>query len=192
MPSFDRPAHPESDISPWFRRFAHLLPPAGEVLDLAAGYGRHARWALSLGCRATAVDIDISGLEDLQGLPAAEVIAADLEQGAWPLADRRFDAVLISNYLHRPHFARLPDLLRNGGVLMFDTFGVGNEVYGRPRNPDFLLRPGELLDAFADRLQVVAYEQGLEYRPRPAVRQRICARRADGPAELAARPLDPD
>jgi SAM-dependent methyltransferase len=185
MPSFDRPAHPESDISPWFRRFAHLLPPAGDVLDLAAGYGRHTRWALALGCRAVAVDIDVSGLNDVTG---AEVIAADLEQGAWPLADRTFDAVLISNYLYRPHFARLPDMLRDGGVLMIDTFGAGNAEFGRPRNPDFLLEPGELLDVFSGRLQVVAYEYGIEHLPRPAVRQRICARLAGDPAQLLARP----
>ena len=192
MPSFDRPAQPESDISPWFRRFAHLMPVGGQVLDLAAGYGRHTRWALSLGCRVVAVDIDVAGIEDLAGQPAAEVIAADLEQAGWPLADRRFDAVLISNYLHRPHFARLPGLLNDGGTLLFDTFGAGNEALGRPRNPDFLLRPGELLEAFAGSLQVVAYEHGVEHSPRPAVRQRLCARRAPGPAELAKRGPGPE
>jgi len=184
MPSFDRPAQPESDISPWFRRFSQLMPPGGEVLDVAAGYGRHTRWALSLGCAVVAVDIDTGGLTDLAGRPGAEVLAADLEQDTWPLRDRRFDVILISNYLHRPHFRRMPGMLRDGGVLMVDTFAAGNQQYGRPRNPDFLLRPGELLDAFATSLEVVAYEHGIEYRPRPAVRQRICARLADGPAEL--------
>jgi len=191
MPSFDRPAHPESDVSPWFQRFSHLLAPGGEVLDLAAGYGRHARWALSLGCCAVAVDIDVAALDDLRNRPDAEVLAADLEQGDWPLGERRFDAVLISNYLHRPHFARLPGMLRAGGLLLIDTFGAGNQAFGRPRNPGFLLKPGELLSAFAGQLQVVAYEQGIEYLPRPAVRQRICARLADDPAELMPRPVGP-
>jgi SAM-dependent methyltransferase len=188
MPSFDRPAQPESGISSWFQRFAHLLSPRSAVLDLAAGYGRHTRWALSLGCRVVAVDIDVGGLEDLSDRPDAEIITADLEQGDWPLGDRRFDAVLISNYLHRPHFARIPGMLRDGGLLMIDTFGAGNQRYGRPRNPDFLLQPGELLDAWAGQLQVVAYEQGIEYWPRPAVRQRICAQAGAGPVALAPRP----
>lgn len=192
MPSFDRPAQAESDISTWFRRFAHLLRPGGQVLDLAAGYGRHTRWALSLGCHAVAVDIDTDGLGDLVDLADTEIIAADLEQGSWPLGDRRFDAVLISNYLHRPHFARLPGLLRAGGVLLVDTFGAGNETYGRPRNPDFLLRPGELLQAFAGSLQIIAYEHGVEYVPRPAVRQRLCAWRAEHPAELEIRQAGPE
>lgn len=188
MPSFDRPVHPESGVSPWFQRFAHLLAPGAEVLDLAAGYGRHSRWALSLGCRVVAVDIDIGELADLRNRGDAEVIAADLEQGDWPLPGRCFDAVLISNYLHRPHFARLPGMLRDRGLLMVDTFGAGNEAFGRPRNPDFLLQPGELLSVFAGRMQVIASEQGIEYLPRPAVRQRICALAQADPVELEPAP----
>ena len=186
MPSFDRPRQAETDISPWLRRFAHLLKPGGEVLDLAAGFGRHSRWLAARGYRVLSADIDISGIADLAESPAVEVLAADLETDDWPLAERRFDAVLVTNYLHRAHFPLLPGLLNEGGVLLFDTFSAGNEQLGRPRNPDFLLRPGELLDAFSGLLQVVAFEQGSEQKPRPAVRQRLCARRGEQVVALQA------
>ena len=85
----------------------------------------------------------------------------------------------MTNYLHRP---LLPGSLearsRRAGSLIYETFAVGNERFGRPSNPDFLLRPGELLDAFAG-LTVVAFEQGEVSRPRPAVIQRVAA--AAGP-----------
>lgn len=184
MRSFDRPARPESDVSPWLARFVHLIPAGGPVLDLACGHGRHARWLRARGWPVTAVDIDLTGVADLVADPQVELLEADLEAGHWPLADRRFAAVLVTNYLHRPHFRWLPDALAPGGVLLVDTFGRGNERLGRPRNPDFLLAPGELLGAFADRLQVVAYEYGAVDSPRPAVRQRLCAVRSAEPVPL--------
>ena len=187
MPSFDRPALPESEISPWVRRFAPLIAPAGRVLDVAAGHGRHTRWLLAQGFELVAADIDTSGLRDLAGTPGLEIVAADLETGDWPFAADHFDAILVTNYLHRPHFKWLPESLRPGGVLLFDTFAAGNEQFGRPRNPDFLLAPAELLGAFGDRLQVVAYECGRETHPRPAVRQRLCAAKTSNTQLLPAR-----
>lgn len=160
----------ESSPSPWIVRFAGLVPPGGPVLDLACGGGRHARFFLSRGNPVTVVDRDLSGVADLD---AAERIAADLEDGSpWPLAGRTFAGVVVTNYLHRPLFPRLIEALAPDGVLLYETFAQGQERYGRPRNPDFLLRPGELLAACAG-LQVVAYEHGLD--PGPAVRERICA-----------------
>jgi SAM-dependent methyltransferase len=178
--SFDRPADPAISPSPWVMRWAHLIRPGGAVLDVAAGHGRHARAFKDLGFRATAIDLDISGLADFQG----EVIAADLETGVWPLAGRSFDAIVVANYLHRPHFSHFIAALSPGGVLIFETFGKGNAAYGRPRNPDFLLSPGELLAAFSPPLEIVAYEHGAETQPRPAVRQRICAVKGAGPYSL--------
>ena len=179
-PSFDRPADPAILPSPWVMRWVHLIRPGGTVLDVAAGHGRHARALAAVGYRATAIDLDISGLGDFQG----EVLAADLETGVWPLAGRTFDAIVVANYLHRPHFPHLVAALNPGGVLIFETFGKGNEAYGRPRNPDFLLSPGELFAAFSPLLDVVAYEHGAERHPRPAVRQRICAVKGAGPHAL--------
>lgn len=170
MTSFDRPTDPDIPPSAWVMRWAALVRPGGTVLDVAAGHGRHTLALAALGLGVTAADIDVSALA---GAPA-EIVVADLEGGAWPFTGRRFDGIVVTNYLHRPHFPHLADALAPGGVLIFETFGQGNERLGRPRNPDFLLAPGELLRAF-EQLSVVAYEHGEEQAPRPAVRQRICA-----------------
>lgn len=161
--------------SRWVERFAPLIAAQGTVLDLACGAGRHSRYLLALGYHVVAVDIDVSGVADLAGAKSVEVIQADLERHPWPFVDRRFDGIVVTNYLHRPRLSSLADLLAPGGVLIFETFAIGNERYGRPRNPDFLLEPNELLGAFSSRLTIVAYEHGFEPDPRPAMRQRICA-----------------
>jgi SAM-dependent methyltransferase len=184
MPSFDRPSDTDIAPSPWVVRFSARIKAGGVVLDLACGHGRHTRYLLSKGYRVVAADLDISGLSDLAGLPAVEIVAADLEAGTWPLEGRRFDGIVVTNYLHRPHLQRLPEALAENGVLIIETFGEGNETLGRPRNPAFLLRAGELLAAFAPVLHVVAYEHGREDQPRPAVRQRLCAIRGAGPVLL--------
>lgn len=180
MPSFDRPTDPAIAPSSWIMRWASLIPSGGRVLDVAAGHGRHARALAARKHPVVAVDIDVSGLADAAGV---EVVAADLEVGTWPFAGQQFAGIVVANYLHRPHFPHLVASLCDGGVLIFETFGQGNEKLGRPRNPDFLLAPGELLTAFAS-LQIVAYEHGVEQTPRPAVRQRICAVKRGEPVAL--------
>lgn len=184
MPSFDRPALAVHQPSAWLERFAGLIPAAGRVLDLACGDGRHTRFLASHGHPVTAVDIDVTGLADLAGNPGIDILQADLEKDEWPFVPASFAGIVITNYLHRPHFRVLPDTLAPGGVLIIETFAAGNEHFGRPRNPDFLLAPGELLSAFAATLQVVAYEHGIEQEPRPAVRQRLVALRQAAPAGL--------
>jgi SAM-dependent methyltransferase len=181
MASFDRPADPLIAPSPWVMRWAPLIRAGGRVLDIAAGHGRHARVLSAMGHKVVAADIDTSGLADAAGV---EVLAADLEAGAWPFAGESFDAIIVANYLHRPHFPHLVASLAPGGVLIFETFGQGNERLGRPRNPDFLLAPGELLRAFENALEIVAYEHGEEKTPRPAVRQRLCAIKGIAPVHL--------
>lgn len=177
---------PSGTPSAWVLRFLHLIPAGGRVLDLACGKGRHTRLLADRGHPVTAVDIDVSGLDGLRNNPHIEIRQLDMETGAWPFSGEQFAAVLVCNYLHRPHFAWLADTLLPDGILLMETFALGNEAYGRPRNPEHLLAPGELLAAFSPRLQVVAYEQGLELLPRPAVRQRICALNGPGCAALNA------
>ena len=120
------------------------------------------------------MDRDVTALRQI-GDPRLEVMEADLEAAPWPLPGRRFAAVAVANYLHRPLLPTLVEAVDEGGILLYETFAAGNERYGRPRNPDFLLHPGELLEAVRDRLTVLAYEHGLIERPRPAVVQRIAA-----------------
>ena len=186
MPSFDRPADPDIPPSPWVMRFAELIPPGSHVLDVAAGHGRHTHFFLLRGCQVTAVDEDVSSLESLNSAKNVTVVDADLETGTWPFAHESFDGIVVTNYLHRPHFPHLIASLKPHGVLIFETFGQGNEKLGRPRNPDFLLAPGELLTAFSQDLLIIAYEHGIEHKPQPAVRQRICAVKTSDAVELGA------
>jgi SAM-dependent methyltransferase len=163
------------------RRWSHLVRAGGTVLDVACGSGRHVHWFHERGCRVTGVDRDAGAVAPLHAL--AEVVVADIENGPWPFAGRRFDAVVVTNYLWRP---RLPDIVgavADGGVLLYETFALGNAEFGKPSRDDFLLRPGELLDAAAG-LHVIAFEQGFADAP-PRVVQRIAAARA--PAAAAAR-----
>lgn len=170
-------------ISSWVQRFAAGLPP-GPVLDLACGAGRHLRHFRALGHPVTGVDRDLAGVADLAGADGVELIQADLEEPAdgrapWPLGDRRFAGVVVTNYLWRPLFPALVAAVAPGGWLLYETFAQGNEAFGRPRNPDFLLAPGELLRAVDGALTVIAYEHGRVERPGgPAVIQRIAAIRA--------------
>lgn len=171
--------HEGPDVpSPWIVRFAPMVPVGGRVLDLACGGGRHARLFLGRGCHVVALDRDLSGIADLRGHPRLEAVEADLEDGRpFPLASRRFDAVVVANYLYRPILDHLVEATAPGGILLYETFARGNERFGRPRRPDFLLRAGELLELVRGRLRVLAYEDLEVSEPRPAAIQRICARR---------------
>lgn len=163
--------------SAWVCRFAHLIAPGGAVLDLACGSGRHARFLAGLGYCVEAVDRDHAALAALATVAGVATRCTDLEGSPWPYATSRFDGIVVANYLHRPLIGNLLDALRPGGVLIYETFAAGNETFGRPSNPEFLLRQGELLQLVAGRLNVLAFEQGLVERPKPAVVQRICATR---------------
>jgi SAM-dependent methyltransferase len=165
------PEHDRLEPSAWIVRFAPLVP-AGAVLDVAAGTGRHARLFAGRGHAVVAVDRDIARLEPG---PSIEVMAADLEAGPWPFPGRRFAGVVVANYLHRPLFPHLVGAVAPGGALIYETFAKGNERFGKPSNPDFLLGPGELLDMVRGRLRVVAYEDVTVTEPRPACVQRIAA-----------------
>lgn len=169
--------------SPWVERFAGLVPAAGPVADIACGGGRHGRLFLGRGHPVLFADRDVGGVADLAGRPEVEIVQADFEGGAaWPLAGRRFAGVVVTNYLWRPILPRIIELVGPGGLLLYETFARGNEAFGRPSNPDFLLKPGELFEAVRGKLAVLAYAQRVVDAPRPAVIQHIAARRAGGAA----------
>jgi SAM-dependent methyltransferase len=154
--------------SEWVVRWAPQVK-RGPVLDVASGPGRHARFFAARGLEVVAVD------RAPQNIPGVSFVQADLESGKpWPFAGQRFGAIVVTNYLHRPLFPSIAASLVEGGVLIYETFMIGNERFGRPSNPDFLLRPGELREAFAS-LRILAFEEGEVARPKPAVTQRICA-----------------
>ncbi len=160
--------------SAWIRRFLPLIAPGGRVLDLAAGSGRHTRLLREAGHPVLAVDRDAAALRAaFAGDSLCEIKEIDLEDGSpWRLG-QGFAGIVVTNYLHRPLFPDLVQALAPGGVLLYATFMLGNERFGRPSNPDFLLRPNELLEVFAGPLTVVAFEQGEV--PRPAMVQRLAA-----------------
>lgn len=163
----------EESCSAWVLRFLPLIRPDGLVLDLAAGGGRHTRALLAHGYRVRAVDREVTALTPLAG-PDCQVEPIDLETGApWPLGGG-YDGIVVTNYLHRPLLPAIAGALAPGGAVIYETYMLGNERLRRPRNPDFLLRPGELLEGFAA-LTVVAFEQGEVTIPYPAVLQRIAA-----------------
>ena len=170
-PGVDRAAEPSS----WVRTWSGLFEPGTRVLDLAAGSGRHARFLAAAGFRVLAVDRDADALAGLANIQGVETRVADLEGASWPLEGERFGGVVVTRYLHRPRFDELVDLLEEGGALLYETFAAGHEAYGRPRNPEFLLRPGELLERVRGRLEVVAFEQGREVGEPGAILQRIAA-----------------
>jgi SAM-dependent methyltransferase len=141
------------------RRWSHLVAPGARVLDVACGSGRHVRWFAERGCRVTGVDRDDKAMQSLADI--ASLVVADIETGPWPFADQRFDAIVVTNYLWRDLLPTLAAAVADAGVLIYETFAAGNETVGKPSNPAFLLRPGELLAA-VNGLRVVAFEDGFE------------------------------
>ena len=169
--------------SAWVARWAHLLPSGGSVLDVACGSGRHVRWLALQGFKVTGLDRDEAAVAPLRDI--AEIVVADIEGDPWPLPSRRFDGIVITNYLWRPLWPALLGALAEGGVLIFETFAKGQQHIGRPARHEFLLAPGELLQACAG-LRVVAFEDGFDAAV-PRFVQRIVAVRVASSAVATAR-----
>jgi SAM-dependent methyltransferase len=161
--------------SSWVVRFAPLIFKGSVALDLACGSGRHSQLLANLGHSVLAVDQDISAIQNVHS-SAITPKCLNLEEATWPSLGAKFGGIVVTNYLYRPHLDRLPELLEEGGILIYETFALGNEKFGKPSNPNFLLNPGELL-AFAARhsLKVLAYEDIYVDEPKPAMVQRLCA-----------------
>lgn len=166
--------HLETAPSAWVERWAGWIRPGGAVLDVAAGSGRHARFLARLGFEVDAVDRDAALFGD--PVPGVVLREADIETGPWPYAGRAFDAVVVTNYLHRPLMPVLVESIAAGGLLIYETFARGNERFGKPSNPAYLLEPGELIEAVRGKLRVLGYEDLVVERPCPAAVQRIAAR----------------
>ena len=162
---------PAAVPSEWIQRFTHLLPTPAKVLDVACGDGRHATYLTSLGHQVTGIDRNAEALAQLP--QAVHAVSADIENKPWPLPGQQFDAVIVTNYLWRDLWPHILGSVRTGGVLIYETFALGNEAYGKPSRPDFLLAPGELLQV-CHGWHIVAYEHGLRTQPDRVV-QRIVA-----------------
>jgi SAM-dependent methyltransferase len=173
------PTHSNKQPSAWVVQWAKAIPATGSILDLACGSGRHLQHLAQRGQPVVGIDVDISAAVDLERQPNIALHQRDLEQPDAALSDLLPDAdyagIVVTNYLHRPLLNSLPNHLAAGGILIYETFALGNEKYGRPRNSHFLLRPDELLDAYSGRLNILGFEQGFTATPYPAVMQRICA-----------------
>ncbi len=161
--------------SQWVVEHAPLIREGGRVLDLACGSGRHAIWLAGQGYQVDAVDRDAQVVVAMQAMPNISVSITDIETGDWPETDQRYDGIVVSRYLFRPLLKTLAGMLNPDGVLIYETFMLGNERYGRPSNPDYLLQPDELNLVYAPLLKIYAFEQGKVDDPVPAVMQRICA-----------------
>jgi len=192
--SMSSPEHGSGAVSDWIQRWTHLLPPRGEVLDLACGHGRHTRWFAERGHDVVALDKAAAALQSLADMVVAgrvQTITADIEANPWPLmqqdAPRRFDAVVVTNYLWRPLLPTIVRSLAPGGVLLYETFADGNAVVGKPSRPDFLLQAGELLRVCAS-LRIVAFEDGFCTQPDRFVQRIAAIHEVEQPSDQGASP----
>lgn len=179
-------SHAGSTPSPWVARWTHLIGAGSCVLDVACGSGRHTHWFAGHGCAVTAIDRDADAVAPLRAI--AEVIVADLEHAPWPLPGRRFDGVVVTNYLWRPLVPRLVDALADGGVLICETFAIDQASIGKPSKPDFLLGRAELPELFLG-LRVVAFEDGFVDTPDRFVQRIVAVREVPGGSPPRRYPL---
>ena len=163
--------------SSWLQRHSSLIPHSGPILDIAAGSGRHTQYLLEKGHTVVSIDKDISRLARIKSSHLS-IARVDLEAPKpWPFKNSAFAAIIVTNYLHRPLFPLIINALAVGGVLVYETFANGNEKFGKPTNPNYLLKAGELIQLTLEHLHILAYEDLTVDQPRPAQIQRIVASR---------------
>ncbi len=176
--------HNSNDASDWIQRWSHLVKPGATVLDVACGSGRHMKWFAQSGCEVTGIDrsADAVAAASMFG----KTIAADIENGPWPMTHNghpaQFDVVVVTNYLWRPLFPVILQSVAQDGLLLYETFASGNETVGKPSRPDFLLQRGELLQLCSG-LSILGFEDGFLAQPDRFV-QRVAAFKG---AETSAR-----
>jgi SAM-dependent methyltransferase len=176
--------------SAWVKRWAHLLPSnesvvdheSVQVLDLACGHGRHMQFLAGLGHTVLGVDRNAEALKTASQW--GETLQADIENAAWPLRGRSFKGVVVTNYLWRDLFPQILNNVADGGVLIYETFSQGNQAFGKPSRPEFLLQQGELLQLCSG-LRIVAFEEGFVPSPDRLI-QRVVAIRVPSGLEPAA------
>lgn len=163
--------------SKWVKKYSSLFPHPGPILDVASGGGRHTRYLLRKGYSVIAIDKNVLPLQNLK-TPLLSPVRVDLEaQAPWPFKPDSFGGVVVTNYLHRPIFQNIIDSLAKDGLLIYETFARGNEKFGKPSNPNYLLKPGELIRLTLNELHILSYEDITTDQPKPARLQRICARK---------------
>ncbi|MGQ0735226.1 MAG: class I SAM-dependent methyltransferase [Acidobacteriota bacterium] len=153
----DRPAE-------WVVENLPLLPQGLPVLDVAAGAGRHTLFLAAHGWSVHAVDHDEDALRRLldasRGLPGAITTEVrDLEGDRVQLGVEAYGVVVVIHYLHRPLIPAIIAAIRRGGVLIYETFTVAQAARGHPRNPRFLLAPGEL-PTLVTPLEILRHREG--------------------------------
>lgn len=190
--------HKSLPVSPWVARYAPLIPQqlgsARRVLDLACGTGRHAIFLAKSGYAVLAVDRDQASLESLRLAELAEQLhgierrCLDLETPVFSLdpATEKFVGIIVTNYLYRPHLQQVLDLVQEGGGFIYETFALGNEQWGRPTNPAFLLKDNELVEVLMAHqgFRMMAFESTYIEDPKPAMIQRIYAIRTSYSATI--------
>lgn len=174
---------PNTTPSPWVTQHASLIAAGGKVLDLACGSGRNTIWLAAQGFRVDALDRNREALTAIPTLHNIRQIAADIENGTWPDDVDQYDGIIVTRYLYRPILTKLASMLKPNGVLIYETFMVGNECFGKPTNPNFLLLENELYNVYAPLLNIIAFESLTTKEEPPAVIQRICARNSGKPLE---------
>ena len=131
------------------------------LLDFASGNGRNCIPLLKKNIIVTAIDKDQEKLNKYKTFNNINTICFDLEtEEEWPLLKEYYDVIIVVNYLFRPKVKKLINLLKKDGFLFYETFSLGNEKYGSPKNRNFLLKNKELIEIFSNELLPLSFYDG--------------------------------